>query len=273
MAGAPEEAIQSAALDEADKKLTWIIRTYKLDDPVDFINPINWKEEQKKFFDFLNQGIAYDPQFKYKPLFFAEEDVMRQTQQIMRDLRGLKIDYSKGIGKIFEKKRYDLMTKLKLIRIIGTPKVTKYSIWLYGKPSSSLVKEAIKICLSYKAGVQEKKTYNAKKAKKEAEQALKQNGIEGWTVEINSTIAGNAFVSPKDKKLMFREGVLFSESDIKRLIVHEIKTHIERAMAGKKAKYRIFEFGTSGFLPTEEIKYPCTLPVQPPAPPVNVCSI
>jgi hypothetical protein len=76
-------------------------------------------------------------------------------------------------------------------------------------------------------------------------------GFTNWKVIIKP-ITAKMMVSSLKNELIINENASFSRLEIERLKVHEIHTHIQRFENGKLQKYKIFQYGFSNYLETEE---------------------
>ena len=249
-------------IQEVDRKLVEIIEQYGLDDPVNFITIINKASEKQKFFAALKEGKEYNPIFSYKsiplPLLAKAEQV---ANDVMKQLRSLKVDFTKGAAYLVEKKRINLSIILKLIRAIRTPKVTKYSIQLYGFPSQDLINEAFRELEKGKKQVGrqidkklDERRYSADDLKRKADAFFRENNMQWTTVIKTSNEMDGRFktVNVKREFWVNKDYAPFSERDIIKAIEHEIKVHAYRLEAGRKSPLKILAYGTSGYLPTEE---------------------
>jgi hypothetical protein len=72
-----------------------------------------------------------------------------------------------------------------------------------------------------------------------------------WKVREKDMVAGAA-VNSKSKTLYLNKNRSFTESDVGRLIEHEINTHIIRAENGAKKSKKMFKYGFPRYLETEE---------------------
>ncbi len=253
--GLPES---DAVLRGVDEKLTEIIEKYDINNLYIFLTPTNLNEEKGKFFEALMKGEVYNPRFEYEGLKFVEKDVMRETGEIMRSLRDLRIDYKESPwGRIIEKKRIDLMSKLKFLRLIGTPAITKYSIRVYGLPNSGTVKKAEGVCKKHAesemGGSGKTYPYNPEFVKKRMEEYMHERGIKGWKVEITETPITRVHFSEKMVEVP-RKKVLNVplEKYTEGLVRHEVGWHVERSARGAERGYGTLRYGTSGYWPTEE---------------------
>ncbi len=247
---------------EVDRQLVRIIEKYGLDDPVNFINIANKNSEKKKFLELFNRGIVYNPKFSYKSI---PESILskaqNQAEDVMRQLRNLNLTLTKGAVYLVEKKKINLQIILNLIRSIGTNKVTKYSIQLYGFPSNDLVREAYVELEAGKRAVEQqldakldKKRYSVKDFQKKADKFFRENGMNWRTIIKTSDEMDGRFktVNVKREFWVNKDSAPFSERDIIKAIEHEIKVHAFRLESGRKSPLQILAYGTSGYLPTEE---------------------
>ena len=247
---------------EVDRQLVRIIEKYGLDDPVKFINITNKNSEKKKFLELFNRGIVYNPKFSYKSI---PESILskaqNQAEDVMRQLRNLNLTLTKGAVYLVEKKKINLQIILNLIRSIGTNKVTKYSMQLYGFPSNDLVREAYAELEAGKRVVEQqlnakldKKRYSAKDFQKKADEFFRENGMNWRTIIKTSNEVDGSFktVNVKREFWVNKDSAPFSERDIIKAIEHEIKVHAFRLESGRKSPLQILAYGTSGYLPTEE---------------------
>lgn len=247
---------------EVDRQLVRIIEEYGLDDPVNFIKITNKDSEKLKFIEFFNKGIVYNPKFSYKPI---PENVLskaqNQAEDVMKQLKKLNLTLTKGAVYLVEKKRVNLQIILKLIRSIGTNKITKYSTQLYSFPSNDLVKEAYAELDAGKRAIGQQldakldeKRYSVKDFKKKANEFFKENNMDWKTIIKTSNDMDGRFktVNTKTEFWVNKDFAPFSERDIIKAIEHEIKVHAFRLESGKKSPLKILAYGTSGYLPTEE---------------------
>jgi len=254
-----EKELAVKEIKKADYILYRIIKKLNVN-ILNYINPINAKEEKQKFFYFLNKGVVYNPQFKYSKVpDFILKGFDERSVDAIRYLRSFNVDCSKGIGKIIEKKRYEIIYMINLIRSIGTQKVTKYSLKIYGKPSDKLFNLAVKKCLDYKNAQMEEKPYDAEYLKNYLEKKIlelsKEKGLSSlkkWRVIVSEKTSSRAYVDFLKKIVVIKKEERFSEKDLKKLFIHEIFSHVVRAVRGEQAPYRILSVGTYGYNSTEE---------------------
>jgi uncharacterized protein (TIGR02421 family) len=134
------------------------------------------------------------------------------------------------------------------VKNIGKKDFTQYSVKIYGKPSKELVNEAKKILKVDEEEVWRR--YSKLSLTKKFMDQMAMKRIK-WKVKEKRMVAGAA-VNAKNKTLYINENRNFSETDVGRLIVHEINTHIIRSENGAKKTYKMFKCGFPGYLETEE---------------------
>ena len=213
---------------------------------VHFLNPTNLRREKVRFFASLKRGQPYNPQFHYPPIPLRVEKV-RET------LRRMRVPTNNGVGRIFEMKRVRLLERVSFLAARGSLRSLPFGYLLYGAPSHKLFR--------YAAGQLEilKKTkehaapiLSSPIAARILGQALKRYGLAHWRVQEKKNLAARAGISGKRNTLFIREGSEFSRSDINRLIVHEIETHIFRVENGRLQPFSLFAHGFPGPETTEE---------------------
>jgi len=247
---------------KADKKLVWIIKKYKLDDPVDFITIINENKEKRIFMQYFNEGKEYNPQFKYRriPRDLLSK-IRKRAEDAMAQLRTLKIDFTKGAANIVARKWYNMQSVLNLIRSIGTRDVTKYSIQIYGFPPDNLITEAFDAVETETQKIEKKmeriseeKRYSAKDFKKRVDAFFRENKMKWKTLLKSDKDMGSRFktVNIRQELWVNKQKAPFSEKDILKAIEHECKVHAYRYESGRNSPLKILVYGTSGYLPTEE---------------------
>lgn len=200
------------------------------------ITPTNLSAEKERFFTRKN----YNPQFTYEPY-------KTNLEIIKRELKSLKTDNS-IMGKLLDEKRHYFLSMLSLLAYRGHGRFTEYSQRVYGTTDTHLVTKA-KQLVNFTTHPEEK-TLTTHDVIKKLTYALVKSGVH-WSVKEKEMVA-YAAVSPSKKVLLVKKNTLFSEKFLKRLIVHEIGTHIIRAENGLQQPYKLFFYGLPGYLTTEE---------------------
>ncbi len=203
------------------------------------LTPINLDVEKAKFFKVFEKGKDYDPKFRYMPL-------SRELAFTKKKLEKLEIDHS-SLGRILDKKKHELLSKIKIVENIGKPGFTNAAQELFPLPTKSLLSFADKhINLRVREEIQ---NLSAVDAAKLLSKVLKKYYL-NWKVSV-ATISANMNVNQYNKTLTINKDARFSEKELRSLIVHEIGTHILRSENARTQPYNIF-IAFPNYLTTEE---------------------
>ena len=212
---------------QIDKKLD------KISKKISFfaINPINEEQEKKKFYS----SKRYNPVFEYESY---KEDV----NSVVKELRTIRPEKT-VIGRLLSQTKNVYIQDLYMLGSRGTSKFTKYSIKCYGSPDAELVKLAKEI-------LKKLSKTTADNIIKKMKYAFLKYGV-NWSIKEKDMVA-HAAVKQSTKEVLIRKNSMFSSKFLKRLIVHEIGTHVVRADNGMNQPYKLFARGLPGYLMTEE---------------------
>ncbi|MGM5481545.1 MAG: tyrosine/phenylalanine carboxypeptidase domain-containing protein [Nanobdellota archaeon] len=204
-----------------------------------WITPTNIEEE---FIAFTTRGGAYDPQFKYRDIDVKEH---------LRQLESLVIPTSTKIGGLFEDIRRHFLIEARALDNIGGD--TFDTIPLFGEVSDELLAEAKTILNQPTPDTPEPdKPISSRELGQMLFDAISSYGLEGWTIEYNPDFLANASISSGTRTIRVKDSMFFSEKRAKKLIYHEIGTHVLRAENGFAQEYGILAHGLPHYLPTEE---------------------
>lgn len=209
---------------------------HKINSKIHFllINPTCTDREKKRFMN----AEHYNPVLSYpKPVDYS--DVKKQIAEI-------KIG-DDPLGIIFEQKRDRMLKMISLIESRGTEDFTQHSIALYGKPSVSLVEKALELLKIIPQN--QELNVSSEQAMNFLNRTLSHLKF-NWDVKLKNMPA-TAAVIPSKKTLYLKRNLRFSEKFLRRLVVHEIGTHVFREENAIKQPLRLFsEF--PDYLMTEE---------------------
>lgn len=260
---------------KADRLVSKIIKQYGLQDPVDFIEIEHAKAEKEKFLKRYNENPndhSNNPQFVYKitPKLEAIYAKASKVNDMMAELKQLKFNFTQGAGYLLVKKIENLKLLVKLVRSIGSPDVTKYSLQVYGRPTTQQYNEAFHYLEHEAAKVKAKETIDLNEAETEidkkdvsvdefVEQAkifMKEADLD-WKVVVKTgdDMPGSAKVVNLNRELWINKDSnngKFSKRQITKTLVHELGVHAARYENGLKGKLKFLTYGTSGYLATEE---------------------
>ncbi len=217
-------------LDQINKKISFYA-----------VNPLNADEEKKKFF----ASQEYNPQFTYAPY-------RENLEELKTILANIQTDDS-PIGMLLDHIRQLFIFEIEMLEQRGKTGFTEKSLQLWQAPDKKIVIRAKQLLQSIprKRRNDGKKILTTKKVINALQVALLKYGLRGWTVREKNMIA-SAAVKVGEKEVLIKKNERFSQKFLKRLIAHEIGTHVIRAENGEKQPYTMFKRGFPGYLMTEE---------------------
>jgi uncharacterized protein (TIGR02421 family) len=229
-------------LREIDRKISEILRK------VDFyphLTPLNRESEEKKFFENIRGGKAYDPVFVYGERHFAGE------MGVLEKLRST-LDEEDGIQCLLAKKIDFMLTQLELLGA-GDEDLTDLSVLLYGRPDPECLNKARGILSESK---EQGYAYPEETVEPEGLASALRDEIGkqrlDWKVLITDKIVPKVTVSSKDRTIYVNSGIKYTEAEIQRLKVHEMQVHVFRGANGEQQPYRVFVEGLAGYNELEE---------------------
>lgn len=200
------------------------------------INPRN--EQRKRQLFFANKR---DPQFSYAPM----GEHLQQLRDVLVEIR---LDKKDPLERLLERKRRELVLKIDLLQAVGTDRFAKVSRRLYPLPSQRTVAQAHSLLALPPSP--SSVMIHRKEGIRMIRRMLSQLGLR---YRIRSTdMVASARVDAAGRLLELRKRERFSEDYFKRLVVHEIGTHVLRTENGLLQPLRIFKNGFPGYLSTEE---------------------
>jgi len=219
-------------LKEIDRKM------YELTSKVSYVtfNPINLQEEQGK----VLADPDYDPQFQYAQLPF-------DPIQVQESLANLDM-HDSSFGKILEMKRNESIDKIEMVANTGNRKFSIYSKKAYGLPSEKTLRKAAEF-LNLESD-KEERTIPAKKALHMINSEMLHFGFD-YKMGVRE-MSATASVLATSRVFWLRKGFMFSPNYVKRLLIHEIGTHVLRSENGREQPFKMFVQGFPNYLPTEE---------------------
>ncbi len=84
------------------------------------------------------------------------------------------------------------------------------------------------------------------------EAGLAARGLVGWQVSWDPVMSARVLVESSRREIRVNPAAQFRESDVRRLVAHEIDVHVTRSENGKRQPLRLFSTGLPGSLHTEE---------------------
>ena len=247
-----EDSFEYKKIKEIDN---FLFESYKKVNMYKYLTPINLLEENGKFLEKYESGIEYNPIYEYKNNIndYDSEFILNTIFKYRKELEQIKFESNYNLLLKREIKMLeDLENMIYLSKNIGIvdSEIDLYSKKIYGEPNNELIEKA-EIILENESKENEVFNYNAKECKELFEGVLKEFNL-NWDIKINKIQSSKINVIPEEKVININEKVMFSKNDLKRLVVHEIGTHVLRAENGSKQPYKMFSIECGRVLYTEE---------------------
>ena len=206
--------------------------------PISFfeINPVNLNSEKEK----VMSDPDYNPVFEYPELNFDPLKVQEQLHSID--------DHDSSLGNLLNQKRNQFIDRCEMMENRGNSKFSIFAKKIYGLPSKSVLERAANF-LSLESE-KEQKTIESKQAANMIQAEINHYGF-NYDVSVK-TMSASAHVLVARRKIFVKDSFTFSDNFIKRLIIHEIGTHVLRAENGREQPFLIFFHGLPNYLSTEE---------------------
>lgn len=214
------------------------IELQRIINPISFfeINPTNLNSEKEK----VLSDPDYNPVFGYPELNFDPLKIQEQLHSID--------DHDSALGNLLNQKRNQFIDRCEMMENRGTSKFSIFAKKIYGLPSRNVLERAANF-LSLESE-KEPKTITSKQAASMLQAEINHYGFD-YAVSVKS-MSASAHVLVSRRKIFVRDSFTFSDNFIRRLIIHEIGTHVLRAENGREQPFLIFFHGLPNYLSTEE---------------------
>ncbi len=206
--------------------------------------PLNRNEEKEQLYKNYAVEKAYNPQFTYRPVPVG---MNKHLQKFIREIEPERNPWEE----LLFKDAKQMLDTLETIVTHDPAQITAFSIAADGLPSQKLVQDAY-IELSTIKVSPEDETIAAEEASQIMRDALDTIQLFDWEIIIDDVMSASMMVRSVEKKIKIRKGKKFSSHAIKRLLVHEIGTHVFRYTNGAAQKIHLLRLGLSGYMMTEE---------------------
>lgn len=196
--------------------------------------PLNLESEKKKFFD----SDTYEPYFKYRIVKNENDKVLNKLSKVQ-----VISDVDPRISKFYIDLIASKTEANDLMYAVGNnQKVTEISKERFGMPSPILFRNAARVMRgvvkNYNLAksppkVKDKDMLGYDEIVKVFDGVFDELGLEGWEVYRSMNIPKNgAKVGVKRKQILVNEEILRSKFKLRKLIVHEVGTHVLRSVNG-----------------------------------------
>jgi uncharacterized protein (TIGR02421 family) len=210
-----------------------------------FINPLNVNEQKKIFFEHLARNEPYNPVFTYiqrdpSYSYFSKNSRLDIFRVEVKDL--LESVQRDELGVVFESEMIDLLEKIELIKSIDTINFAGNSESYYGSFDKKTLDFAKKII---QQPAEENNTpVSFDSAINEIKNFLKSKNLH-YDVVLREPAGAKFAVINSRREILINKDTVFSAELLKRLIAHEIETHIYRYENGLRQPFKILAHGFS----------------------------
>jgi uncharacterized protein (TIGR02421 family) len=206
--------------------------------PVTFfdVNPSNLESEKEK----VLKDCDYNPQFEYGEAGYDFDEIQYKLHSVD--------EHDSPFGKLINLKRNTYIDKCEMLQSRGTRKFSVFCKKIYGMPSREVLDRSVSL-LSLESK-EEPKIVNSKQARHTIQAEINHYKF-GYSV-LTKQMSASAMVLVAKKIMFIKDNFSFSNNYVKRLLIHEIGTHVLRAENGRAQPFMMFFHGFPNYLSTEE---------------------
>jgi len=216
-----------------------------------YFAPINLHQENNIFLNNYKKKVEYNPIYKYKEINFDYFGIEKKIDKHIAD----NLTKTSPLDRILLRALIERKNLLNIFKNrCDSEQLTHYSVKTFGVPGDELIYKAKEIFSK-----KNKSTISNDNEKKNSAYDFKNILIKelqylnfNWKVKVVETLMPKVSVDPENRTIYLNKNIFFSDNDIKRLIVHELWTHVLRSENGRKQKLSIFYSGLAGSISTEE---------------------
>ncbi|MBT3293417.1 DUF1704 domain-containing protein [Candidatus Peregrinibacteria bacterium] len=197
-----------------------IIKTEKLCEFSTLLHPTNEQEQKELFLS----GAKNEPTFTYK-------------KNIAPDIYIPFCSRESEIGNMYMDRREHVLMELELFKNIGSDKeFTELSLKLFPIHEINIVPG--------KKEKEEEELLSAEGVVFRFKDAIKNLSESDWSLKIRDDLSSRIFVNQWDKKIVIKEGLKLTKTELNELLRHEVGAHILRSIQGGKQSEPILWVGT-----------------------------
>ena len=204
-----------------------------------YLTPRNYNEENDLFLERYRRGERYNPQYTYNR--FDPSATLDAARVVPVD----ELDDSPKARVL--RTAYDgLLDEIEMYARLGdNDRFTDLSVRVHGTPAERYRGHALDVLSSADAegDTADARSHTPEELRQTVLARLGQYGFD-WTVQILPNMAARVSVEPDDHAVYINQEASFTQSDVRRLQVHEIDTHVLRAENGHARGLELFSAGT-----------------------------
>ncbi|MGM0568436.1 MAG: tyrosine/phenylalanine carboxypeptidase domain-containing protein [Elusimicrobiota bacterium] len=203
--------------------------------------PLNRHEEKQKFLE----SETYNPIFKYSIN-------LENVKEALKFARSPGKEDKTPVASFYRRLKQETVLKAKLLfNIEDNRKYNTLVEQIFGSHSLEDKKLAFKILAqSEDENLSEK--VSASKLKKEIEEELNNEKLFNWKIRLKKNMNSKMNLVAAKNMININSCAAFFPHEIYRLIIHEIRVHLYRALNGERQKWSIFKTGTAAYSEAEE---------------------
>ncbi|MBB5872746.1 uncharacterized protein (TIGR02421 family) [Allocatelliglobosispora scoriae] len=209
-----------------------------------FITPLNQRESRVAYLSAWNSGQAIDPVFEYlEPTADTLDAIGRATaalpddsawrERLNREIEAARIGHEALVT-------HDPAT------------MTAYALGQFGSPTDEGLAQALDYLAHHPRQGPGPVQWTADRAAGIMTEVLAKAELGDWAVEVDDHMAARMSVTGVKRLLRVKQGAMFTPAEVRRLIVHEIGTHVARTVNGNSQPLTLLAHGITGYMGTEE---------------------
>lgn len=189
------------------------------------VNPINYAQEKKRFFQ---RRFEYNPQFTYKQLKIGPYEYREKLYSIPVD----------HIQDVSQRQMYrdcvdSYAARIDLLTSIGTENFLYNSLRFFGEPNKKDIDNASFLLYAPTIETEKSDPINAEMLYEAFIEAIEEYQIE-CKVELTSKIVASAMVNNAKSTILINKNALFSHTEKEALIHHELGVHMLTNLNAKR---------------------------------------
>lgn len=220
-----------------------------------WITPINLIQVRKDVTDAVIKGHESVPRWEYD-----EVDFTASRDQLMGAL-ARSAEWQSGFPSLDEELDAQLQRSLNTVKAIGQrddDSFTRWSVSSYGTPATSTQEYAARILADPLQGAHQVSTpeltspYSGSDAAALIRVALDNYGLHDWRIKVKPSMAARMSVLTSHRTVNVDDSSQFSSAELRRLLVHEVGTHVLRSANAWSQTLSAARLGLGDSVPTEE---------------------
>lgn len=209
------------------------------------ITPTNGEEWRHRFLAGWAAGRPVNPQFEYTP-------AVRDDAAQAIDLAWAALPEHHQWRPVLARELSRLASALQALTTRDPSQQTDYAGQQFGVPTAADRQSAERFLEAHPRESIESASVSADAVLALVRTVLADAGLVDWRAEGRAHMAARMSVVGARRVVRVRRDAVFWPAEVRRLMIHEIGTHLVRSANGQRQRLRILGYGITGYLPTEE---------------------